>query len=683
MKASFLKKAVSLALTTLCIAQTGMLVACESETEKVKGVIPTYDITASAGVGGTVSASASTVEQGGNVTITYSAQEDYFLKNLTINGGEVIPENGSYSVYGVVCDLDVKATFAKSDVSVNYMTGFETDGLVIESGSVAYGAYFGELPTPVMVGQRFLGWEDESGERVRETSKVDESGEITLNARWETLTDEEMERLVPYSLTSSYYDAAATKYGVVFHTEIEPIAPRIYVKKKDSTPATGIEDFLSAPDVKIVDCTSELWMKYEYISRGVVEDLEFATTYEAIIGEYASQNWTDVYTFTTREEVVDKAEFFYMLDTQEMYDIAHQSNYATVDKNIGDTFWSQVMEDATAKHPNAKFVAHGGDMVQFGSVAYQYEEMFGSVEEYLFNLPIVMTAGNHLDPSYYSTRWETVSKLFNVDCPEGGANARGMFYSFDYGPMHFVVFRDNDAAGTGYTAYDETQMEWVRQDLQSAKENKDTPWTVFMLHISPLRAITVSSDRHARNIFPIMMPIFDEYDVDLVLTAHDHNYEASYPLVWEEGYALDGIEEDYTRLGGKILTKNYQTETYDGNSLASFTYGDGQHGTIILQISATGPMVKNNFKYTELSQNLEKFGYWRMLLSTGKNMLVGIDGIKADTIYPMYSYIEIDKDKLIARSYAVDVSTSQVTDENRATLAGTRSVFIDGFAIHK
>ena len=94
-------------------------------------------------------------------------------------------------------------------------------------------------------------------------------------------------------------------------------------------------------------------------------------------------------------------------------------------------------------------------------------------------------------------------------------------------------------------------------------------------------------------------------------------------------------------------------------------------------------MVKNTFKYSELSQNLEKYGYWRMLLSTGKNALVGIDGIKENTIYPMYSYIEIDKDKLVAQTYAVDISTSQVTDANRETLAGTRSVFVDGFAIHK
>ena len=166
--------------------------------------ISVYKVTVLEGVGGTVTADTKSVQQGKDVTFTITPNSGYMLEALTINGGNVDVNDGVYVFSGVLCDLTVKANFIKTDVVVRYDVG--ENGAPIADGSVKYGKTFGELPNATATGKRFLHWIDEKGNQVRSTTTVKQSGEITLTAVWQDITEAEKAGLKPFSATTAYYD---------------------------------------------------------------------------------------------------------------------------------------------------------------------------------------------------------------------------------------------------------------------------------------------------------------------------------------------------------------------------------------------------------------------------------------------------------------------------------------------
>ena len=101
----------------------------------------------------------------------------------------------------------------------------------------------------------------------------------------------------------------------------------------------------------------------------------------------------------------------------------------------------------------------------------------------------------------------------------------GWFYSFDKQGVHFVAMNSEEAFGPGSSQY-----KFINQDLQSASGRSDVKWIVVYFHqpmyTSPSHHDPVSSLRDAYH------PLFDKYDVDLVLQGHNHNYQRSFPIAY-------------------------------------------------------------------------------------------------------------------------------------------------------
>jgi regulation of enolase protein 1 (concanavalin A-like superfamily) len=110
--------------------------------------------------------------------------------------------------------------------------------------------------------------------------------------------------------------------------------------------------------------------------------------------------------------------------------------------------------------------------------------------------------------------------------PENGASTSypdhaERFYSFDYGPVHFVAldtelaFADVDRRAA--------QLAWLESDLSSTSQ----PWKVVYFHRTPYSAGGHhGSDLDVRAAFS---PIFERHGVQLVLAAHEHVYERTVP----------------------------------------------------------------------------------------------------------------------------------------------------------
>jgi hypothetical protein len=106
----------------------------------------------------------------------------------------------------------------------------------------------------------------------------------------------------------------------------------------------------------------------------------------------------------------------------------------------------------------------------------------------------------------------------------GAASGTKNYYSFNYGNVHFISLdsQETNRASTGAMA------SWLTRDLQ----NNTLPWVIAFWHHPPYSKGSHDSDTEI-NLVEMrsnMLPILEQYGVDLVLSGHSHSYERSYLL---------------------------------------------------------------------------------------------------------------------------------------------------------
>jgi len=97
------------------------------------------------------------------------------------------------------------------------------------------------------------------------------------------------------------------------------------------------------------------------------------------------------------------------------------------------------------------------------------------------------------------------------------------YYSFAYENVHFVAL----ATEIPYD-FNSPQYNFVKNDLEKASRNPDIKWIVVYSY----RPQYSSPSEHPGNgdLREIYHPLFQKYNVDIVLQAHNHNYQRSYPI---------------------------------------------------------------------------------------------------------------------------------------------------------
>jgi hypothetical protein len=98
-----------------------------------------------------------------------------------------------------------------------------------------------------------------------------------------------------------------------------------------------------------------------------------------------------------------------------------------------------------------------------------------------------------------------------------------LYYSFDYGDVHFVAINSEAFA---YTFFANSKMsDWLRADLAAS----DKLWKVAFWHQPPYSKGSHDSDEFYEVFMKAMRknynPIIEEFGVDLVLCGHSHVYE--------------------------------------------------------------------------------------------------------------------------------------------------------------
>jgi calcineurin-like phosphoesterase family protein len=117
-------------------------------------------------------------------------------------------------------------------------------------------------------------------------------------------------------------------------------------------------------------------------------------------------------------------------------------------------------------------------------------------------------------------------------------NLTKQFYSFNYQNVHFLAI-------SSYVPQSEwsEQYNFVNRDLALASSNSSIDWIVVYHHEMQY---TSPTDLHGSNsnLRDTFHPLFDKYGVDLVLQAHNHAYERTYPLEYNSANSRSPIITD-------------------------------------------------------------------------------------------------------------------------------------------
>jgi hypothetical protein len=104
------------------------------------------------------------------------------------------------------------------------------------------------------------------------------------------------------------------------------------------------------------------------------------------------------------------------------------------------------------------------------------------------------------------------------------------YYSYNIGNVHIVTMSTEDAVTIGSQQYN-----FVLKDLEAAASNPNLMWIIVSLHEPLYSSPNTCGDSGCsgnKNFRDLFHPLFDKYGVDLVLEGHVHNYERSYPIMY-------------------------------------------------------------------------------------------------------------------------------------------------------
>jgi len=217
------------------------------------------------------------------------------------------------------------------------------------------------------------------------------------------------------------------------------------------------------------------------------------TDYAYEVGDPKADTWSAPRAFTTAPELGKPFTFITFGDTHKK------------------PVWGKMLQDATQRHPEAKFYLIAGDLVDTGQYRDDWDLFFALSGDAFGNRPVIPTIGNHdaidgLGAGMYRT-------MFAL--PENGPAHTPAEHAFTlrYGNVQFFIL------DSGLGAID--QAEWLEKELAASTAD----WKIAMFHFPPY-----SVDEGYPDIANLWGYLFDKYHLDLVLEGHVHYYMRSHPI---------------------------------------------------------------------------------------------------------------------------------------------------------
>ena len=182
-----------------------------------------------------------------------------------------------------------------------------------------------------------------------------------------------------------------------------------------------------------------------------------------------------------------------------------------VDYNV----FKKTADTAVRNFPNASIATVIGDLVDNGEADYQWKAWHKAAKKLLNDRIFLPVMGNHECYNHDWLNYVPIHFLKQFDFPDNGTKFNGYFYSYDYFNVHFLIVNTQM-----YELEDflpklfEVQEEWLKND------KTDLTWKVVLMH----KDIYDYGQDKFDHVGEKFMDLFDQLNVDLVLTGHLHTY---------------------------------------------------------------------------------------------------------------------------------------------------------------
>ncbi len=207
-----------------------------------------------------------------------------------------------------------------------------------------------------------------------------------------------------------------------------------------------------------------------------------------------------------------------------------------------------------------------------------WDSYFTEIELAASAIPWQVAVGNHEMEAWYSPDGYG-AQYARFDFPgEPSSSTPPTYYSFIYGNVGVVSLDANDVsyelpANFGYS--NGAQVAWLNTTLASLRANPNVDFIVAYFHHCAYSTCVVHGCEGGAEQF--FVPLFDQYQVDLVINGHNHVYERTDPL-------RGGNVTNPAPIGSTIYPATAGT-TYicaggAGKSLYSFPVSDSYEGNV-------------------------------------------------------------------------------------------------------
>jgi alkaline phosphatase D len=351
----------------------------------------------------------------------------------------------------------------------------------------------------------------------------------------------------------------------------------------------------------------------------------FAFTSFGDLGTPANWGESEYSAYYAVSEVEALAPLFHLLNG----DLCYADKNPTTQPEVWRDFGNNVQRSA-ANRPWMPCI--GNHEIELGLTTYS---LTGSASNEngltLTGAGAVYQGGSY--PQYANGRFGQASYQTRFTLPDNGTGAwgsggfSGCFYSFRVGSVQFISLDANDVtyqdsgaftatttagipANTGvynrqYTgalgspAADNTvpagsnvQTQWLESTLQRAANDTTIDWIVVQMHQT---ALSSSHDNGSDlGIRQAWLPLFDQYQVDLVLCGHDHDYERSFPVRGfnhNQGTGLSGSGTGFLRAGQTGIETLQPNPVVTDDTRTTF---DTSQGTVHLVLGGGGTNKPDN-----------------------------------------------------------------------------------------
>lgn len=330
--------------------------------------------------------------------------------------------------------------------------------------------------------------------------------------------------------------------------------------------------------------------------------------------------------------------------------------------------WNRTLEIATEQNPDLNFVISAGDQVNKTGQAKEEEYAGYLSPDVLAGLPVATTIGNHdsLNPDY-------MYHFNNPNTTEYGETEAGGDYYYSYGDGLFIVLNTNN--------YNVAEHEQAIAEAVASDPN--AVWRIVTIHQDIYGTGLDHSDTDGMILRTQLTPIFDEYDIDVVLQGHDHTYSRS-KLLYGDGqthgtyeFRLNDEGTDYDWNNAYNTQTDEQIPLYpeEGDTAGAAAQAAFQQDNLCYTIEdTTGNTVVNPRGTLYMTANSASGSKFYELIATQQDYIAE----RSQNWLPSYSVIEMDSDSFAITTYQItaegvvetidDTFTIQKTDVTPATL---------------